>query len=117
EPTLSALYESASVLAYPSLYEGFGLPLLEAMSRGVPAVVGSSGALPELGGKAVIAVEAQDPTVIAEALERLLADPELRRKLGQEGKLRASGYTWEEVASRTHAVLRRVADVAHRKVA
>src|SRR5207237_8765399 len=46
EPTLAALYESASVLAFPSLYEGFGLPLLEAMSRGIPAVVGAAGALP-----------------------------------------------------------------------
>lgn len=108
EPTLASLYESASVLAYPSLYEGFGLPLLEAMSRGVPAVVGAAGALPELGGGAAIAVDAQDPVAIAEALERLLSNPDLRRQLGEEGKRRASGYTWEEAASRTHAVLRKV---------
>lgn len=118
EPTLNALYESASVLAYPSLYEGFGLPLLEAMSRGVPAVVGAAGALPELGGDAALAVDAQDPVAIAEALERLLSDPDLRRRLGEEGKRRASGYTWEEAASRTHAVLRKVAaGKADRKVA
>lgn len=118
EPTLSALYESASVLAYPSLYEGFGLPLLEAMSRGVPAVVGAAGALPELGGQAVIAVDPQDPVAIAEALESLLSDPDLRRRLGEEGKRRAGGFTWEEAARRTHAVLRKIsAGEFDRKVA
>lgn len=117
EPTLSALYRSASVLAYPSLYEGFGLPLLEAMSCGVPAVVGSAGALPELGGDAVITVDAQNDAAIAEGLERVLSDPDLRRKLGEEARRRAAGYTWEEAASRTRAVLRRIAQTAFRKVA
>lgn len=116
EPTLGALYESASVLACPSLYEGFGLPVLEAMSHGLPAVVGSAGALPELGGEAVIAVDAQDETAIAEAMERLLSDPGLRQKLGEEGKRRAAGYTWEEAASRVRAVLRRIAEASDRKV-
>lgn len=117
EATLSALYASASVLAYPSLYEGFGLPLLEAMSRGVPAVVGSTGALPELAQGAAIAVNAQDEAAIAEALEKLLANPELRSELGEEGKRRAAGYTWEAAADRTRAILRRVGNSAERKVA
>ena len=112
EPTLSALYESASVLACPSLYEGFGLPLLEAMSHGLPAVVGSAGALPELGGDAVIAVDPLNEVAIAEALERLLSDPALRTKLGEEGKRRAAGYTWKDAADRARAVLRRVAGAA-----
>ena len=117
EPTLSALYGAASVLACPSLYEGFGLPLLEAMSRGLPAVVGSAGALPELAGDAAIAVDPLDEVAIAEALERLLSDPELRGRLGEEGKRRAAGYTWKEAADRARAVLRRVAGTARRKVA
>src|SRR5207244_1929046 len=98
EPTLAALYESASVLAFPSLYEGFGLPLLEAMSRGVPAVVGAAGALPELAVGAAISVNAEDITAIAGALERLLADESLRQKLGAEGKRLARGYTWANAA-------------------
>ncbi len=117
EATLSALYGSASVLAYPSLYEGFGLPLLEAMSHGLPAVVGAAGALPELGGDAAIAVGAEDEAAIAGALERLLADPALRAKLGEEGKRRAAGFTWQKAADRTREILRQIGGTTQRKVA
>jgi glycosyltransferase involved in cell wall biosynthesis len=109
EPTLAALYESASVLAFPSLYEGFGLPLLEAMSRGVPAVVGAAGALPELALGAAISVDAEDSAAIAAGLERLLADEGLRKKLGEEGIRRAKGYTWASAAERTLDVMHRIA--------
>ena len=109
EPTLSALYESASVLAFPSLYEGFGFPLLEAMSRGVPAVIGETGALPELALGAAIAVNPEDVDAIAGALERLLSDAQLRQKLGDEGKRRAADFTWDRAAEETLAVLRRIA--------
>jgi glycosyltransferase involved in cell wall biosynthesis len=117
EPTLTALYESASVLAFPSLYEGFGLPLLEAMSRGVPAVVGAAGALPELALGAAIAVKPDDVDAIAGALERLLSDAQLRQKLGDEGKRRAAEFTWDRAAEQTLAVLRRIGTAIHRKVA
>ena len=117
EPTLAALYESASVLAFPSLYEGFGLPLLEAMSRGVPAVVGATGALPELAVGAAISVNAEDITAIAGALERLLADEALRQKMGAEGKRLARGYTWANAAERTLDVLRRIGHGSERKAA
>jgi glycosyltransferase involved in cell wall biosynthesis len=117
EPTLTALYESASVLAFPSLYEGFGLPLLEAMANGVPAVVGSAGALPELALGAAISVDAQDTNAIAGALERLLADEALRKKLGEEGKRRARGYSWTNAAERTLEVLRRISRTPHEKAA
>lgn len=109
EPTLAALYASASVLAFPSLYEGFGLPLLEAMSRGLPAVVGAQGSLPQLGLGAVITVDAEDPAAIASGLEKVLADEELRKKLGEEGIRRAGGYTWQSAAEGTLAILRRIA--------
>lgn len=109
EPTLSALYQSASVLAFPSLYEGFGLPLLEAMSHGLPAVIGTAGSLPELGAGASVSVNAEDSSAIAEGLERLLADETLRKKLGAEGISRAAGYTWARAAGQTLDVLHRIA--------
>jgi len=117
EPTLSALYEGASVLAFPSLYEGFGLPLLEAMSRGVPAVVGAAGALPELGEGAAITANPDDVNSIAAALERLLSDEALRKKLGEEGRRRAASFTWARAADQTLEVLRRIGRADHRKVA
>ena len=109
ESTLTALYESASVLALPSLYEGFGLPLLEAMSNGVPAVIGRVGALPELAGEAAIAVDPEDVGAIASALEKLLADEGLRRRLGEAGRRRAAGLTWGRAGELTMGVLRSVA--------
>jgi glycosyltransferase involved in cell wall biosynthesis len=109
DATLSALYGSAALLAFPSLYEGFGLPLLEAMAHGVPAVIGNAGALPELGDGAAILVDPQDVTSIAAGLERLLADAALREKLGAAGKRRATEFTWERAAAATREVLRRIA--------
>jgi glycosyltransferase involved in cell wall biosynthesis len=110
ESTLESLYRSASVLVFPSLYEGFGLPLLEAMGHGVPAVVGAAGALPELAQGAALSVDAEDPNAIAGAIQRLLADESLRSKLGEEGRRRSSGYTWASAAEHTLAVLRRVSE-------
>jgi glycosyltransferase involved in cell wall biosynthesis len=117
EPTLAALYQSASVLALPSLYEGFGLPLLEAMARGVPAVVGSTGALPELAQGAAVEVDAENVDAIAEGLERLLADESLRKKLGEVGRRRARDYSWESAATKTLGVMRRIAQPSRIKVA
>lgn len=117
EPTLSALYEGASVLAFPSLYEGFGLPLLEAMSRGVPAVVGAAGALPELADGAAITANPDDVNAIAAALGRLLSDENLRQTLGEEGKRRAATFTWARAAEQTLEVMHRIGTADHRKVA
>jgi glycosyltransferase involved in cell wall biosynthesis len=117
EPTLTALYESASVLAFPSLYEGFGLPLLEAMAHGVPAVIGAVGALPELAGEAAISVQPEETEAIAAALERLLSDAKLREKMGEEGKRRAATFTWDRAAEQTLAVLRRIGSATQRRVA
>lgn len=106
EATLAALYESASVLAFPSLYEGFGLPLLEAMARGLPAVAGRVGAMPELAGDAAELVDPEDVGEIAAALERVLGDDALREQYSTEGKKRAAGFTWERSAELTRRVLR-----------
>jgi glycosyltransferase involved in cell wall biosynthesis len=108
EPTLAALYENASVLALPSLYEGFGLPLLEAMARGVPAVIGNRGALPELAGGIAVEVDPEDVEAIAGALETVLSDAALRKKLGEDGKKRAAAFTWDRAAAETVEVLRRI---------
>ena len=109
DATLSALYRSAAILVFPSLYEGFGLPLLEAMAHGLPAVVGNAGALPELADGAAILVDPEDVLSIASGLERLLADPSLREKLGAAGKQRAAEFSWERAASTTRDVMRRIA--------
>ena len=106
---LSALYESAAVLAFPSLYEGFGLPLVEAMAYGVPCVVSSVGALPEVANGAAVLVDPEDVGSIAGGLERLLADASLREKLGAAGRRRAADFTWERAADATRDVLRRIA--------
>jgi len=109
DATLNALYRSASILVFPSLYEGFGLPLLEAMAHGLPAVVGNAGALPELAAGAAIVVDPMDVLSIAAGLERLLDDASLREKLGAIGRKRAAEFTWERAASTTREVLRGVA--------
>jgi glycosyltransferase involved in cell wall biosynthesis len=109
EPTLSALYESAGALAFPSLYEGFGLPLLEAMARGLPAVVGATGALPELADDAALLIDPEDVTAIEVGLERALTDKALRQRLSAAGKQRAAAFTWARSASLTRDVLRKIA--------
>ena len=102
---LRTLYENAAVLAFPSFYEGFGLPLLEAMQFGVPAVIGNRGALPELGGGAALEVEPEDVSALAAALERLLGDGALRKQLATKGRRRAKQFTWDGAAARIEALL------------
>ena len=108
DATLTALYESAGVLAFPSLYEGFGLPLLDAMAHGVPSVVSSVGAMPEVANGAAILVDPEDVSSIASGLERLLADPALREKIAGEGRRRAADFSWARAAEVTIEVLGRI---------
>ncbi|HXM54986.1 MAG TPA: glycosyltransferase family 1 protein [Candidatus Dormibacteraeota bacterium] len=91
---LRGLYRAAGALAFPSLYEGFGLPLLEAMAEGLPALAGDAGALPELAGDAALLVDPLDVEAIAAGLERVLGDTELRARLAEAGPRRAAAYTW-----------------------
>jgi len=105
DPGLLGLYRAAGALAFPSLYEGFGLPLLEAMAEGLPALAGDAGALPELAGDAALLVDPRDVEAIAAGLERVLGDSELRARLAEAGPRRAAGYTWERGAAATLDVL------------
>jgi glycosyltransferase involved in cell wall biosynthesis len=98
---LQSLYQSASVLLFPSWEEGFGLPVLEAMANGLPVVASRMASLPEVGGEAALYVDPHDPQDIAEKVRRAVEDSELRRKLIQQGLERAREFSWTRVAEAT----------------
>ena len=102
---LTALYRLCTAFAYPSLYEGFGLPLLEAMRCGAACVTSNGSSLPEVGGDAVEYADPLDPAAIAAALERLLSDPGRREALGAAARGRAASFTWARTADETVALL------------
>jgi glycosyltransferase involved in cell wall biosynthesis len=102
---LALLYNAASVLVQPSLDEGFGLPVVEAMACGLPVAVSARGSLPEVVGDAGLTFDPHDRPAIARAVARLLGDAALRRELGARGLARAASFTWTESARRMIAVL------------
>lgn len=104
-----ALLAGAEVLAYPSLYEGFGFPVLEAFAAGVPVLTSTASSLPEVAGDAALLVGPHDPGAIAHGLERLLGDDGLREGLRRAGRERVRTFTWAETARRTAEVLRSAA--------
>jgi glycosyltransferase involved in cell wall biosynthesis len=105
---LEGLYGLADCAAYPSLYEGFGLPVLEAMVRGVPLACSDATSLPEVAGDAALLFDGHDRDALAGALRRLLDDPALRADLVRRGLARATRFTWEDAARSVHAVYDRV---------
>jgi len=108
DETLAALYAGAMVLVYPSLYEGFGLPPLEAMASGTPVIVSDRSTLPEVVGSAGIIIDAQDDVGLREALLRLSEDPDHWRERAEAGVVQASGFSWARCAEETLGVYRRV---------
>jgi glycosyltransferase involved in cell wall biosynthesis len=106
EGDLVRLYQQAVALVYPSLYEGFGLPVLEAMACGLPVVAARAGSVPEVLGDAGILVDARDSAAVADALAVLLASPERRENLRDRGLARAADFSWERTARRTLDVYR-----------
>ncbi len=107
QATLELLYEQAQAVVVPSLYEGFGLPLLEAMARGKVVVAAKSSSLPEVGGDAALYVHnASDPAQLAKVLEVALGDKRLRTSLGRAALARARKFTWEKTAAGVAGVIR-----------
>jgi glycosyltransferase involved in cell wall biosynthesis len=106
---LPAIYSAAEVLAFPSLYEGFGLPVLEAMACGTPVVASRASCLPEVADGAALMIDPTSVEGLSTALEQLLTDAEQRARLIERGRQRASEYTWRVAAERLLQVYQRVA--------
>jgi glycosyltransferase involved in cell wall biosynthesis len=105
----ATLLSRASVFAYPSLYEGFGFPLIEAMAAGTPVVAGNAGAIPEVAGDGAVLVDPSDVDAIAEGLTRVLDDPALAESLVRAGRRQAAGYSWRRAAEGLTALYHRAA--------
>ncbi|MDD4627927.1 MAG: glycosyltransferase family 1 protein [Candidatus Peribacteraceae bacterium] len=91
----ASLLAACTIFAFPSLYEGFGMPVLDALQRGIPVLVSSRGSLPEVAGDAALFVDPEDETSIAKGLETLLRDEALRSCLGAEGRVQARKFSWK----------------------
>jgi len=105
DATLAALYRGCAVLAFPSRYEGFGLPVLEAMSYGAPVVCSTAASLPEVAGDAAAYVPVNDPAALAAAMQTVLDDAAYANDLRRRGPPHAATFTWEATAERTLAAI------------
>ena len=105
------LYRGARFLVFPSLFEGFGLPLLEAMASDCPVLCSSAGSLPEVVGDAALLFDPNDPEEMADSMHRILTDEELRRTLVKAGRERALQFSWEKTARETLKVLEEAASI------
>lgn len=106
---LGDLYAAADVFVFPSLFEGFGIPLLEAMMAGVPVCASDRASIPEVVGEAGLLFDPDDVSSIERCVERLVTDRDLRRRLVAAGRRRAEGFTWEAAAGQVAGVIREAA--------
>jgi glycosyltransferase involved in cell wall biosynthesis len=106
--TLASVYRNAEIFIFPSIYEGFGFPLLEAMAHGVPSIAARSSSLPEVGGEGALYFDPTSAPELEKAIERLLHDGQLRKELIARGRARAAQFRWDTTAEQTLEVLRRV---------
>jgi glycosyltransferase involved in cell wall biosynthesis len=104
QETLASFYRLAGAFAFPSLYEGFGLPPLEAMACGTPVITSNVSSLPEVAGDAALLVDPYDVEALAQAMVRVFSDDTLRVRLSSLGRLRARQFSWAESVARIHAV-------------
>jgi glycosyltransferase involved in cell wall biosynthesis len=102
------LYRAASLFVYPSLFEGFGLPVLEAMACGAPVITSTVSSLPEVAGDAALLVDPEDAEGLALAMQRVLDEPGLAEGLREAGRARAAGFSWDRTAAATAEQHRRV---------
>jgi glycosyltransferase involved in cell wall biosynthesis len=106
-PVLAKLYRGADLFVFPSTYEGFGLPVLEAMMAQVPVITTTKGSIPEVGGDCAVYAEPPDPSNIADRIRTVLAwRPEQRTAWVARGEARAAKFSWEASAKKTMAVLK-----------
>ncbi|MDQ3212185.1 MAG: glycosyltransferase family 4 protein [Acidobacteriota bacterium] len=108
DKTLAVLYRLASVFVFPSLYEGFGLPPLEAMASGTPVITSNVSSLPEVVGDAALLIDPYEADAIAQAMRRVLTDAALREDLRQRGLQRVKEFSWERSVRRVHAIYQEV---------
>lgn len=104
DQVLSALYRKCSVFVYPSLYEGFGLPVIEAMACGAPVITSNTSSLPEVAGDAALKVDPYSTSEIAQAIEAVLNNNSLREELRQKGENHAQNFRWEKTALDTYHI-------------
>jgi glycosyltransferase involved in cell wall biosynthesis len=104
DQTLAALYRLAAVFVFPSLYEGFGLPPLEAMASGTPVITSNVSSLPEVVGDAALMIDPYEPAAIADAMRRVLTDAALRDDLRRRGLARAREFSWERSIARVREI-------------
>jgi glycosyltransferase involved in cell wall biosynthesis len=117
EETLAVMYRLAGVFVFPSLYEGFGLPPLEAMASGTPVVTSNVSSLPEVAGNAAVLVDPYDPEAIADGIHRVLTDERMRRDLRRLGLERARQFSWEASVRRVREIYQEVADAPREALA
>lgn len=107
---MPALYCAAELFAFPSLYEGFGIPVLEAQSCGTPVLTSACSALPEVGGDAAVYVDPMDVGAISAGMVRILEDPGTARRLARQGPANAGRFSWQRSAQRLERIIERAAE-------